>query len=437
MLYPNQLLKEIKLIWPKFRFHKEEKIGELPSDKILLELLETVYHASFLTEESRKIGVRVLYAQYETIKKDFDEPHAEGKKTLIKFDRYRLFSKSEILRLAPATDLEKMLIGVMSDEEGNLKIWGLIDIGSNWWKYIHGQANSGLIPPNYLTVSSTTPGNLTISRSGHIILNLSGGKINRPLSDVFENGPIYEFFNESHNTFYNEVCAELKVKKFDKYDDHIPILNYIKFITKLIFNIRNLHHGGTLIIIPDKITSKDVRLTDRINIKYISDFNEPWETLKKYIVSWRNYYNSYAALAHGRKLIGKKDFREVHQLELKMENIEEHIDDIAKLLASLSGIDGAVVITDRYRLLGFGGEVIVHSPNLTHISVAEDIEGKKVYEIPIESYGTRHRSAFRFCSSYEDAIAIVISQDGGVRAVKRCGQKVVLWSDINEGHYGI
>src|ERR1035437_10611441 len=79
----------------------------LPSNKSLLERFETVYHASFLTEESRKLGVRILFSKFDKIKSQFDSAWFKDRKALIKFEHNRPFSKGEILRLAPATDLEK------------------------------------------------------------------------------------------------------------------------------------------------------------------------------------------------------------------------------------------------------------------------------------------------------------------------------------------
>ncbi|AZS13976.1 hypothetical protein EI981_05595 [Paenibacillus lutimineralis] len=95
------------------------------------------------------------------------------------------------------------------------------------------------------------------------------------------------------------------------------------------------------------------------------------------------------------------------------------------------------MMTDKLRLLGFGAEVTVSSPSLSKIKVAEDVNGIGNNYFPIESFGTRHRSAFRFCSSYENSVAFVISQDGGVKAIKRVGADIVLWPDINLSYLGI
>ncbi len=54
----------------------------------------------------------------------------------------------------------------------------------------------------------------------------------------------------------------------------------------------------------------------------------------------------------------------------------------------------------------------------------------------IELFGTRHRSAFRFCSSFDESVAFIVSQDGEIKIAKRVGSEVILWSNINIGSLG-
>ncbi len=56
--YPNTILNEVKKTWDSKRVSRK-KVTPLPDDEILSILLETSYHASLLTEESRRIGFRI------------------------------------------------------------------------------------------------------------------------------------------------------------------------------------------------------------------------------------------------------------------------------------------------------------------------------------------------------------------------------------------
>lgn len=67
------------------------------------------------------------------------------------------------------------------------------------------------------------------------------------------------------------------------------------------------------------------------------------------------------------------------------------------------------------------------------VRIADDPNAKTYSEKPIDSYGTRHRSALRLCSSFENSICIVVSQDGSIRAIKRIGPDVYMWNDVSLG----
>ena len=51
---------------------------------------------------------------------------------------------------------------------------------------------------------------------------------------------------------------------------------------------------------------------------------------------------------------------------------------------------------------------------------------------PVLADGTRHRSAYRLCSRLPDALAIVVSQDGGVRFVCTHRGEVMFWEHAME-----
>lgn len=172
--YPAELPELIKRSWK--RNYSSEYLPKLPSNQIIQNLLEVAYHASFLTEEQRKLGFRIAYISPAGAKRAAS-PRWEKISPFepVKFENSRPFTVSEILRLAPATDIAQMLIAVTSSakkEKGSseLNIWGLIDCGKGWWHFLHGEKETAHAPPNCLTISSTKPGHLIISRAGEAIL---------------------------------------------------------------------------------------------------------------------------------------------------------------------------------------------------------------------------------------------------------------------------
>jgi hypothetical protein len=434
MVYANDIIEPLRAHLAKLK-DKYIKALKLPSDRVMSTLFEVAYHASFLTEEGRKLHFRIIFGSEEELS---SKDRYRGRLTPrpIVFDAPRDFSVSEILRLAPALDMTQVLICVSqtnrSETNPKLGIWGLLNSGSSWWHFMHHESSHGMPPPNYLTVSCSEPGHISISAQGRIFMTLRNGILSEPSWGALYDGPLGKFFDPARRRFHKEVLKGLGTDKYDPegHDEDYPQRVYTFFIERLLFHIREKAHGGTVFFVPDYLTHKDTRLLDRVDIKYPINYDEVWNLLKDDVIVNRKYYDLFFPLSDGKDLI-KERLNEMSLLDSQRDEIEEATGDCVRFVAGLSGVDGAVIITDRFRVLGFGGEVLVHSPNLTEVMLPGS--KKKL----IADYGTRHRSAFRFCSSFEEGVGFIVSTDGGVKATMRTGAEVALWPDINVGVFGI
>ena len=99
---------------------------------------------------------------------------------------------------------------------------------------------------------------------------------------------------------------------------------------------------------------------------------------------------------------------------------EDAARDAARFIASLTSVDGAVVLTDTLRIIGFGAEVTASFSGGDKVYIAHTAEAAHTNEVRFAEYGTRHRSAFRFVASMEPSVGFIMSQDGGVKAVQLC-----------------
>jgi hypothetical protein len=90
-------------------------------------------------------------------------------------------------------------------------------------------------------------------------------------------------------------------------------------------------------------------------------------------------------------------------------------DGVVNALAGLTAVDGAVVLTDRYELLGFGAKIVRRRgrPLVEQVAISEPIEGAvPALVLPEQLGGTRHLSAAQFIQDQRDAVALIASQDG-------------------------
>jgi hypothetical protein len=93
--------------------------------------------------------------------------------------------------------------------------------------------------------------------------------------------------------------------------------------------------------------------------------------------------------------------------------------DRARLLvdgvAGLTAVDGAVVLTDHYEVLGFGAKIMRRKgqSQVEQVRLMEPVEDGLVALVhPEQLGGTRHLSAAQFVHDQRDATALVASQDG-------------------------
>lgn len=437
-IYPSSLLPLLKTTWEEAEhFPTDEKLPPLPADEQLQDLLAIAYHASFLKEEGRKLTFRVItYPKRELIA---DGTSKFKPSRYAKLSEPRLLSVAELRRLAPAAESLRSMICVDLDKQKRWQIWALLDTGSNWWDFIHHESSSGHPPPSHLTISSASAGELTISRAGDILITLRSGSVYFPQSDLFFDGLISNYLEPTRKALYREVVKIFGGKQWDPegHDNDYPKRFYNFCLSRILTCIRDKGHGGTVLLIPDELSATDPRLTDRVTIKYPSDYSYAWGLMAKHLELHRRYYDAHFPMWNSKKPLDPKDYQRISLLEQRREEIDESLSDCFRFIGSLSGVDGALVLTQRLSVIGFGAEVIALSPTLKQVKLALDAQARKKTDVSIEAYGTRHRSAFRFCSSYEDSVAFIVSQDGGIKAAKRSGRDVLMWPDVTMGSLGM
>jgi hypothetical protein len=104
--------------------------------------------------------------------------------------------------------------------------------------------------------------------------------------------------------------------------------------------------------------------------------------------------------------------------------------EAAHLVADLTHVDGAVVMTTGLDVLGFGGEIAGDLPEISRVMRARDLEGMEREWVRTDRVGTRHRSAYRLCHVLRDALAVVVSQDGGLRFIRWHKDAVTYWEQV-------
>ncbi len=99
------------------------------------------------------------------------------------------------------------------------------------------------------------------------------------------------------------------------------------------------------------------------------------------------------------------------------------IDDFVELVFRLSQTDGCVVLDQSLQPVGFATEILSHSDSgIAWREVAPRYPLTDLGPFDPRQFGTRHRSAGRVCARLRGTRALVVSQDGDIRAYENLGE---------------
>ena len=416
--YPLQLASYVLGQWPDAQ--------ERPTLALLDRLLSTAYQASLLREEERPITFRLIVGEPSDFPEQEGPPYGLHRLT---FDQPRPYSEHELRRLAPAAKYHRTLIGLRRGPREHLEIWGLLQSGPRWMQRTHGGRATRRGPSAvHLIVRATAPGRIAVALGDTTLAELRGGTVDASTFDVFESQWLASAFASTRE----EVVRLHRQEQEREGPDWPPLdASVVRFVSqqmvkRLISTMKSAHHGGTLLVLPPQWT--DVDLPRYVRMKYRFTPGEPRQRYRTLLLA---VLRELASTLPASSTITAKAYEE--SLSPRIADLDEAIFEVSHLFAALGDVDGAVVMTQRFELLGFAGEISGQLPDVLEVRRALDLEGTEWEEELAEGVGTRHRSAYRLCQAIDGALAIVVSQDGGVRFVRWASGAVTYWDHLALG----
>jgi hypothetical protein len=334
----------------------------IPSEDALRLVLEEVFWSSMDQYEGQFVRARVYFAP---------EPALSGY-GIIRLSSSLPLSKETIRRLSPAHGPDGALL-VVEDSSGQLGIAAIL--GSS--PFTRGGA------PWWLCVESRGPGVIRVRIGADPILDFIRGSL-RALGEAA--------FDESVATFV--LTRVLETAR--------PTLESI-YVSSLVLQIgraiEDSGTGGALWILPTDPSAG----ADLFGLGYQVNQTDDWCEL------FREEWENRTAMN-----LATKDAPAFWQAAQEWDHLRQ--DAVARSVASLARIDGAILMTGAPRVAPFGvicndfsrpaGRVLrLATPS--DLSSGDDVDASKFG-------GSRHRSAINFCSSHSPACAVVASHDGGI-----------------------
>jgi DisA bacterial checkpoint controller nucleotide-binding len=416
--YPGQLAELVKKVWPA------EAIDHLPNDSQLRLLLDVAYHASLLREEQRPVTFRLLLVNPEEIVNPELPPISLAGFPL---DRWRPFNEQEVRRISMAADFFRSLIGVYPDSEEQLKIWGILLSGTRWVNAVDGGRFSSAPTPQRIVVHALGPGRLTVFLGHQRVAALSSGQLEANAFDLFQSSWLSDSFKSVRAENLKSIYKDLDLP-------YVPLnVEFLRVISQNVLRrtlsvVRDSKHGGTIVFIEP---NEEPLFTDRkapIRFKYRLTNDLQRSRYRKLL---RAAFSRLAQLAHEQIItdVGWIQYQTV--VDRQLSDLDEAFFEFAHFLADLMAVDGALILTKRNDIVGFGAELLAEAPQLTGVRRALDLEAEIWANEALDDVGTRHRAVYRFCNQFLDCVAIVVSQDGSVRFVKNHNGAVTYWNQLS------
>jgi hypothetical protein len=388
---------------------------DCPSPDDLRRACDTLYSASLLKEEGRPVRARVILAPPDAFALSDGPPdgvHA------IRFTTPHAFSANEIKRLSPAASFFHSAVAVWPDRDRGLRIWGILNTGPRWMNLVAGGRKPAGQAIHHPILHIRDPGWLLFYHDYQLIGEWRGREFHGPRLDVFQSRLLNERFARLRLGLVQELgdrCLPPTLGEADYAElCHLVSLQFIKRVINL---VRTSGHGGTVVFLPEGDAFR------WIDCKYTSESDEAG---KRFPHLMKSIIRRVGQLCPAGSTLEDawQVFRTSEDPEL--DRLEEAFFELARFFSDLMQVDGAMVLDQRVRVLGFGGEIQVPH-NVLQVIQAHDLEALARSDWNVQSDGTRHRAVYRLCSVEPGVIGFVISQDSQVRMIANVDDAVIFW----------
>jgi hypothetical protein len=424
--YPKDFASFIRDLW---QTGSTPECGLLPDLTVLEHLISVCYQASLLREEGRPVRFRLIFMAPDRFPPDLGLPI--GFHRLLFRDRLP-FTERELRKLSPSVDFYSSLIGLWHDGKSGLSIWGIVHSGPRWAQSLHGGGKEFQPLPDSLVISVTNPGRITVSNGSTEIATLNSGKIVIPSMAVFDSMWIRSEFGSIVD---EELALHIEARKHAKRPWAAIDPDFFRTIKtqismRVIGRIRSYRHGGTLIFIPDEFKEEFLSENSYVKIKYRFVDEEPRRRFQTLIVELANALAEfYGSAENPERTVGWAEY--LTSKNQTLSRLDESLFEGAHLVAAMTQVDGAVVITHRMEMIGFGAEISGKMEHVDSVAQALDPEGTEFWKEQTDGVGTRHHSAYSLCNAHHNVMAVVVSQDGTAQLVKWNRNMVTVWEQLS------
>jgi hypothetical protein len=406
--------------------------GYSPPVEVLVKLMETLYFASLKTDEGRPPVCTINFFDPHRTTFTTCEPAPADCWSEVRFELPAPLDIRNLTKLARAADPAVASLAVTYDDAGNLSICGLVDQELRYSDFIALDAAVAPPRPGLFQATITGVGNVSVYVNYRLISSLEQNSLVRDYHDVLWEGPVHDLLERHFRAFLiDEGFAAEGAAGPSNYSPFRACLQvrWINAICRILMSMQRYKHGGGLIISPTGSSSG-------LNVKYRIHYSrlpsallgiDQYEFLRGQVVQ----QVAQVCQDRSRDVLPCSLHYQQREFRKRFDERKSEVLGCTHFIASLSCVDGFVLMDRRLRVLGFGVEVRSGEP-VENLTLAGDPTGADQHRRrgDLEQFGTRHRAMIRYCHENPGALGFVVSQDGDIRAMLRLGDQLVMWENI-------
>lgn len=397
-----------------------------PTRAHLISILKVVHSTSLRVEEGRPIRCSVSladpahprYLLFASTRADVPQ--------FSKLARRLPLTAANLVKLGRAMDPWATSIAVYIGNDGEPYVWGFVDqrVQFNTWMFAEIVGR-----PLQKDVEGQQPGLVTIEIDGVAQLSayhetaflgsLRYDSITKQHTDALSSLPVVTKIKSTMTALASDIRRHLPASaRSGEILEAELIKRWQASIRRICSGVQRFETGGALIITSqplwDELDGKNVRYKrvaealpcSVLEDEYfscvqanISPTDVPWHAFEKYVLA-------------------SEDSRDR----------QEELTSTIRAIAGLARLDGAVVLRPDLSVEAFG--VKIRSETKIGTVYTGSIKTASRSRFDTSHLGTRNLSAIRYCKDDQNAMVIVISQDGTVRVVTTWQRRVVAWNDV-------
>ena len=424
--FPDDLAQQVIDRWDTFAF-RQGGPPPLPARDDLRRILEIAFFASLEREEGRPLRfVLCCSPDVGVVRDGFGETVP-----IVPLEVPRPLNVGSIRSLAPAVNPANAAMLVRFPHDGGrsseCEIAGVLHVGENVARARSGRSFYYRPAPYALSIEVADAGELHVYQGGARLISLKAGHLHNLISySALEFLPINDILMSGDRALRPRIVppAHEAVRETSDFE-WTALLNTVLCIVNA---VRGHGHGGTVLLVAP---GSEIALPVRTKFEL-----QPHESLlgDRFI----EFVNTRHLLIEARAAQGATggvitEEQALTHLQNAAFAAEEDLVGAAEVVAGLTAVDGALVLTADLRPVGFGAEIVLDAaePVIAYEAIGHAQSPASWPTVDSESFGMRHRSALRCVGVAGQMAAFVVSQDGQVSLFWKQDGRVLLKRNVN------